>query len=181
MRISLQSNMDVIINTPPEQGCINTVLTCVATAGLCTLSTSWGKKKVEKLWRPQTDPNVIAQPCPVQKIMRDGCPSRRRHMTSEGVSVAPSLHQYMRLMGRCVWRNSALVVFLIVGKCPKLLQSGGGKFFKPSSECFSVVWKDAFPHCHCCYYVVLYFEATSWWVFQGKQQLCVPYGFQTEA
>lgn len=36
----------------------------------------------ERLWRPQTDPNVIAHPRHVGKILRDGRPSRRRHVTS---------------------------------------------------------------------------------------------------
>lgn len=76
-------------------------------------------------------------------MRRDGRPSRGRHMTSEGVSAAPCLHQYLRLIGWCVWGNTALVDFLIAGKCPKLLPEAGG--LKPSSECFSVLWKDAFP------------------------------------
>lgn len=44
--ISLQSNVDAIINAPAEQDCINTLVTHVTAAGLCTLSTSWEGKKM---------------------------------------------------------------------------------------------------------------------------------------
>lgn len=45
MMISLQSNVDAIINTPAEQDCINTPVARVTSARLCTLSTCWGEKK----------------------------------------------------------------------------------------------------------------------------------------
>lgn len=162
--ISLQSNVDAIINTPAEQDCINTPVARVTSARLCTLSTCWGEKKTS--WE------IVAS----SDWPKCGCTSMTCLGNCKGQTpIKMQTHDlWMSFCGTllaspsaadallCVCgENTALADFLIAEKGPQLFQ-WGGKFSKCSSKCFSVAWKDTFPP------LPLSCESLFWWVFQGK-------------